>query len=270
MSNLLKFNTVYCDGDKKVIDYNALIEEKLGELEKKMKKDLANSQNPQENGNEFMAGLTAEKVEMLLDDEEVQDEEIQLSPQQLLEDAKTQADEIIKQAEQTAENLKQQAYHEGKKQGYDEGYAHAMADVETLKLEVEAHRKETDDKYQRQLEEMEPVLVDTIVNVVQKVFKIKFEDSKNIIVHLVRNTIGQIENSREYIIKVSKTDYPYVVKYKEIIEKSVVQASNISIVEDVMLAKNQCMIETDGGVFDCSLDTQLDNLIKTLKILSLN
>ena len=30
------------------------------------------------------------------------------------------------------------------------------------------------------------------------------------------------------------------------------------------------MIETDGGVYDCSLDTELNNLIKDLKMLGIS
>ncbi len=268
MSNLLKFNTVYCEGDKKVIDYNALIEEKLSEIAKKMEQSFDNSANPEAEGNDFMAGLTAEKVERLLDEESEAEPEI--SNEEILAQANEEAEKILAQAREVAENLKQQAYQEGRKQGYDDGYAQAVSDVENLKIEVENHRQELEDEYQRQLDEMEPLLVDTITNVVQRVFKIKFEDNKNMIVHLLRNAIGQIENSKEYLIKVSKIDYPYVVKYKEVLEKSVVQAASIAVTEDVTLEKGQCMIETDGGVFDCSMDTQLDGLIKALKILSLN
>ncbi len=30
--------------------------------------------------------------------------------------------------------------------------------------------------------------------------------------------------------------------------------------------ETQCMIETDGGLFDCGMDTQMRNLIKDIKI----
>lgn len=42
----------------------------------------------------------------------------------------------------------------------------------------------------------------------------------------------------------------------------------LEVVEDITLHKNECMIETDGGVFDCGLGTQLDELTKRLKLLS--
>ena len=36
------------------------------------------------------------------------------------------------------------------------------------------------------------------------------------------------------------------------------------------MKKNECIIETDAGVFDCSLDIELNNLIKDIKLLSLS
>ena len=43
---------------------------------------------------------------------------------------------------------------------------------------------------------------------------------------------------------------------------------NIDIVEDATLERNQCMIETNTGIFNCSLDIELNNLIKNIKLLS--
>lgn len=42
------------------------------------------------------------------------------------------------------------------------------------------------------------------------------------------------------------------------------------MIADPMLEENQCMIETDSGIFNCSLGVQLENLIKDLKSLSIN
>ena len=44
--------------------------------------------------------------------------------------------------------------------------------------------------------------------------------------------------------------------------------SNVEIIEDMTLARTECLIETDGGIFDCGLGTQLGELSKKLKLLS--
>ena len=43
---------------------------------------------------------------------------------------------------------------------------------------------------------------------------------------------------------------------------------SLEIVSDGGLTGNQCIIETDTGIFDCSMDVQLKNLIKDLRSLS--
>ena len=41
----------------------------------------------------------------------------------------------------------------------------------------------------------------------------------------------------------------------------------LEIVSDATVEGNDCTIETDSGVFNCSLGTQLENLIKDIRSL---
>ena len=40
------------------------------------------------------------------------------------------------------------------------------------------------------------------------------------------------------------------------------------VIEDATLKPNDCLIESDGGIWDCGLGTQMDLLEKQLRILS--
>lgn len=42
----------------------------------------------------------------------------------------------------------------------------------------------------------------------------------------------------------------------------------IEIVEDPTFKRGQCMIESDSGIYDCSLDIQLENLIEAIKTMA--
>jgi flagellar assembly protein FliH len=256
---------VQCDADKKVIDYNELIAEKLSKIQNIQSIYGQNEENVEAGG--FKVGLFAREVEIT---EEETKEEPEISPEEILKNAQEEAEQILEEAKSQAEAIKKEAYQEASQTGYDEGYKSALSDVKEQKDKLELQKDKMIQDYQEQLNQMEPMLVDAITTVVQNVFKVKFEDNRNIIVHLIKIALGQIESNKDFIIKVSKADYPFVLKYKEVLDKSNTKDSNINIVEDSSLSKNQCLIETDGGVFDCSLDVQLDNLTKTLKILSLS
>ena len=55
---------------------------------------------------------------------------------------------------------------------------------------------------------------------------------------------------------------------KQIMAGTVSGNCNVDIIEDMTLAKNECMIETDNGIFDCGLGTELSELKQKLVLLS--
>lgn len=257
---------VQCESDKKVIDYNELIAEKLSKL-----KSVSNKQsNDGIELNGFQAGLFAREVAVTEQTREPEPVEPELSPEEIIENAKIEANQLLEEAKQQVELMKQEAFENASKAGYDEGYQQAIMQVTKQEEQLKIQQSKMLEDYQKQIEQMEPMLVDAIITVVQNVFKIKFEDNRNLIVHLLKIALGQIESSNDIMIKVSKDDYPFLLKYKEVLSKTVAKTNQINIMEDISLTKNQCLIETDGGVFDCSLDVQLDSLSKTLRILSLS
>lgn len=55
---------------------------------------------------------------------------------------------------------------------------------------------------------------------------------------------------------------------RELIKNTNINIDDVELLEDATLGKNECMIETGNGVFDCSLGTQLEALNEELRLLS--
>ena len=93
--------------------------------------------------------------------------------------------------------------------------------------------------------------------------------SKEILLHLISTTIRRTEGTREFLIHVSKEDYPYVNENREILHACLMsENARIELVEDLTVQAGECLIETEGGIFDCGLGTQLEELNRKLKVLS--
>ena len=45
-------------------------------------------------------------------------------------------------------------------------------------------------------------------------------------------------------------------------------SATVEVINDVTLTAGNCFVETDGGIFDCSLGTELELLKKELRVLS--
>jgi len=124
---------VQCGDDKKIIDYNELIAEKLTKLQKLSSNVHDSNSGEGEGDNEFKAGLFARAVAVT--DEEIIEEPV-ITPEEILEDAREEASRILEEARIEADLLRQQAYQESSKHGYDDGYQKALADINIEKAKL--------------------------------------------------------------------------------------------------------------------------------------
>ncbi len=282
-SNLLKgFYINHNDNastEKYIIDTNELAKKRLELIASSLqKKEKVGSTGG------FVEGLNAEKVELLFADEESAEPSVikaqAREPEELLADAKQEAEMIIANANARAESIlaeaKRQAQQslvqsveEGRKQGYKEGTDKAKNELEQMKEQLRDKEAQLDVQYQKQLHAMEPELVDVITGIYEHIFHVELRSYREILTHLISTTMRKIDGSRDFIIHVSKEDYPFVSMQKKQLAAGVGSSgSNVEVIEDMTLSRNQCLIETESGIFDCGLGTQMHELRQRLQLLS--
>ncbi len=190
-------------------------------------------------------------------------------------------EELILQAEAEIENMKQAAYNEieqqkamgyeeGKAQGYNDGKAMADAEIADQLAAIEQERAGLMQQYEELAADLEPRFVHTLTSIYEKIFDVDLSSHRELILGLLKNAFSHIDRSKNYLIHVSPDDHPYVTEHKEELLESLGNTADvvIDIVEDITMKRNDCMIETPDGIFDCSLDTELASLRKKLELLS--
>ena len=244
-----------------VIDANQ--NEKIKEIDKTI---LAMNQGEDEG---FTQGLKAEEVidtkQMYLD----KMHECAIVLNESMEEAK----EIVAKAHEEAQQVKQTAFEDAKQEGYQNGYQQAMEEVEQIKRnlveEYEGKNQELQEGYLRQLDQIEPKFAEIIEDLLFKITGVTLEKEHNVILHMINNAMRDIENSHHFLIMVSEEDYPYLEEQKASIYGQGNPSIQIELFADAKLRKNQCIIETDGGLVEVSLDTQLEQLAKAIKLLAI-
>jgi len=186
----------------------------------------------------------------------------------ILSEAREQADAILAEAGEQADAMRSHAEAEGQKEGYEQGLQEAAARQRELESRMQAEKEQLQADYDQKQKNMEHELVDVVCDVVGKVFLVQFGDKKEIIWHAVDQALANIEGSKEFMIRVGEANLEFLRAHKEELQEKVGQDMTLDIVLDPLLDETQCMIETDGGLFDCGMDTQMRNLIKDIKSLS--
>ena len=279
-SNLYKAGFVHLGEDARVIDMNAILEKRLKEEAERRSRQPEHELVAAQDG--FTEGLNAEKVDVLLEPDaeatSLQNASIQEQEQlrQEIEEARNELASLQAQIEQEKEQaqleidqMKAKAFEEANEQGYQEGYRKGLDSVQELQKQCEDERLQQEQEYQKKLEEMEPLMVDTLCDVYSHIFKVEAKEHKELVLKLLQDTLLKVDGTGSIIVHVAKEDYAYVQEQKgALLEEAGMQSGSVEIVSDAALARAQCMIETEGGVYDCSLDTELAELKRRLMLLA--
>ena len=270
-----------CKDDKRIIDSNEAVTIKLQEIRSVMTEDK-NAQG------EFTLGINPEEVSELLSEGEIpkviggnssNDLEQSADNEKMLDIANDRAAQIMAQAEMdaqkilsdakaTANEIMAKARDEGYNQGVLEGRKSVEEEKERLNIEFKEKSDYLERDYMERRKKMEPELVDVITDVFASVTRALSEDQRDMILALVDKVLSGTEANNNYIIKACREDAEFLRENKESILKNINRDINIEIVEDVSMHRNECLIDTDLGIYDCSLDIQLENLVRAIKILA--
>lgn len=280
-------------GESREIDTNDLVAEKirkhkeLKELKEKIKhQEMLDAMTPEEL-EEYQAehGIEEEESELagiFTDFDSESDavavpsvessavlEEAREEAEAIIAEANAKAQEILNDATSSVEAMKEQAIKEGQKQGYDMGQAMAMNDMEAAKADMQVEIDKIRQEYIDKEVDMEQEVLDVVCDVVQKVFMIQFSDKRELLLHLCEKALTHVENSKQILIKVNERNNEFLKENKESIQSKVGEGVQLDIIMVPLLEDDKCIIETDGGIFDCSIGVELDNFIKDLKSLSI-
>lgn len=285
MSNLFKAGFINFDvSEARIIDSNELANKKIEAYqEQELKKQRA--QMAQEEGfsegvteDDFIPGIQMEQLSQLTEDqsmlEPVSDPQFDMEALQAemdlkLQQAQEQADMIVQQAMQQADGIRAQAQDQGRQEGYDAGYQQGYMEAQAIKDEIESQRGDLEKEYQQIVDELEPEMVDILTQIYEHVFNIELREDKGIILHLLKTTLTRIEPGKDLIVHVSSDDYDDIMDEKDTLSACITSPNTtMEIIEDPLLKENECMIESDSGVFDCSLGVELSELSRKLKLLS--
>ena len=261
---------------KRIIDSNNAVSERIKELSELLE------QVPEEDfADEFTEGLDAEQVDALLTDQEelaqenARNEAVQKlvddaneQAEQIIADANEQAQQIIADAEAQSEAIYAEARAKGEAEGEEKGYAEGLERAAVKEREAEEKAAALDAQYEAKVAELEPKFIDVLTGIYSHVFGIDLTGRNDVVLHLLQNAIRNVEGSKNFLVHVSAEDHEYVNENKDELTAGLGESASVEIINDVTLSAGNCFVETDSGIYDCSIGTELELLKKELRVLS--
>jgi len=199
----------------------------------------------------------------------------------ILEEATKEASEIIDHAKKEIQSLEQksksmienertQALEAATSQGYTEGYAKGKNEADAIINEALDIKTETLESKEKAIKEIEPQLVELIIDIIKKLAHTSLQLNPQIILHLARQGLCEVGASSDISLRISNEEYDFALQHKDELMEYLQGGTQLEIIKDFSLNKGDCVIETSFGVIDTSFDMQLAEIIKDLQFISSN
>ena len=170
------------------------------------------------------------------------------------------ADEIIAAAETEAARIREEAkvaFEEEKKRGYDQGIAEGKMEIAMMKIDQV-------DQSVAFMEGVEQKMADVVMKALRS--RVVEIGDKEMVVQIVRKTMNAvIRTQRNVVVKVAPEMADAVKARINEFRTAYTTVETFDVVEDPRLKGAACILETEAGVADASVETQLAAIEKSLK-----
>ena len=170
------------------------------------------------------------------------------------------AAEIIAAAEADAARIREEAkaaFEAEKKRGYDKGLQDGKMEITMLKLEQV-------DQSVAFMESVEVKMADIVMKALKSCV-VEIGD-KEMIINIVRKTMNAVIRTQRHVtLKVAPEMVQTVKERVAALRQDYPTVETFDVVEDARLKGPACILETEAGVADASVDTQLAAIERSLK-----
>jgi type III secretion protein L len=165
-----------------------------------------------------------------------------------------EAEEIINTAKAEAEQIRKEAEEEfkaRKEQGYQEGLQKGKAEIAERMIEHMSRSAAYFSKFEK-------VLIDLVIKASKKLLG-EF-DRNEVVERVVRRVLETTRNEGHVTVRVPPAQSDYLKSRVSTIMASFPKVEFLEVVPDKRLKGDGCILETDVGIVDASLETQLKAL----------
>lgn len=179
--------------------------------------------------------------------------------QAIRDQALQEADDIRQRAEAAAAEIKQQAYEEARQQGYNEGKEAGAAELSAIVAQASQRLQQIE-------AQAAPQLRDLALGIARKIIGTELQTRPERVVDIVKQALSdKARQRREILLRVNPEDMELMRQHKAELLEALSRAKEIGLREDPDVAPHGVVIETDAGIIDAQLETQLEVFERILK-----
>lgn len=196
----------------------------------------------------------------------------------LLSDADEEAQEIIAGAKKTAEEIILDAYDKAeevrrlaREDGYSTGFEHAKGEfeerLEIEKEELRAIKQELLESREQLFLSAEKEMIELVLRTVERMISKRVQTDEDLAMELVQRSVAGLTHINHIVVRISERDQELSDRIRTKLMLGAERIETVEIKIDETLPAGSCIVETDRGSINASLDLQLERVKRAFRSL---
>ncbi len=165
---------------------------------------------------------------------------------------------LVSRAQEEAETIKKSAFEEG----YRKGLEQAEEDIAAFRKEFTSFMDATTDVF----EYIAPDILEISVNIAKKIIKKEVETDPQVLINTIVDVLKTLaKNEPKITIRVRPKAVQFIKDTLPNITYQYGIEAKINIIADPSIEEGGCVLQTNNGIVDASIDTQVEIIKKALE-----
>jgi flagellar assembly protein FliH len=182
-----------------------------------------------------------------------------------MKELQNRAQQIIIEAKREAEGIKDRAYQEGFIRGQKEGQKEIQTRLMSLAETFHHLIEQLEYTQSAILKEQETEILHLCIQMAQKIIHTEIQQNPRIILANLQEGLKSAGQHKIVAIKLNQIDLDLIQGMEEDLSQSILNLKGITLEGDPSLGRGGCLIQTDLGYADASIDAQFQELKKHLE-----
>lgn len=188
--------------------------------------------------------------------------------------ASKEAEDILKKATQEAKAVissatfkVKQLETEAQEKGYQDGLAQGIQNVQKRFYseigKIQEIKNEILQEKEALYQQFEKDLVNLAIDVAKKIIYNNLDTDDDVLIRIVESTLEKVQGTAKAQLCVSKQDFSKLTELRSNFLSKLKNLEDIEIIQHDYLEPGSCIIHTESGIIDGSLDTRIEKIETT-------
>jgi flagellar assembly protein FliH len=172
---------------------------------------------------------------------------------------------VMQEVGKRAVQIEHEAYEKGFAQGEKDGLETGQKRLEVVVRQVGLVLKSLERRREELFLTFERELIDFAFCVISKILRREALLSEGVIKDTLRAAFARLESNRRIVLHVNPIDFKYLLAHPDQLPFVLQDRERIKILEDDTVSVGGCLLETDYGIVDATLEGQFDEIVNRIK-----